>query len=134
MVKKQKDKMIDEKKNKAFEEAATAEAPKKMKSAEKQQNFVKEEQDKMDFYVDPYGQMTINRIDTPLGKLAQRIIQAKIDIRRLEEQMVEDEDVLMKEMKNMKPKAVSKIKVLGHQLVYQEARTTAAKLIIKDLE
>jgi hypothetical protein len=94
-----------------------------------QQTFIKP--DDRDFYIDPYGQMTINKIDTPLGKLAQRIIQGQLDTRRIEEQMTEDEDVMMKEMKKQK---VQKIKVLGHQLVYQEAKTACAKLVIKDLE
>jgi len=103
--------------------------PAKGKPSEKQDSFIKN--DDKPFYIDPYGQMTINKIDTPIGKLAQRIIQAQLDIRRLEEQMTEDEDVMMKEMKTQK---VTKITVLGHRLVYQEAKTTAAKLIVKDLD
>lgn len=94
-----------------------------------QQTFIKD--DDKPFYIDPYGQMTINKIDTPLGKLAQRIIQAELDMRRLEEQMTEDEDVMMKEMKKDK---VNKIRVLGHTIIYQPSRTTNEKLIIKDLE
>lgn len=96
---------------------------------DKQQTFIKD--DDKDFYIDPYGQMTINKIDTPLGKLAQRIIQGSLDIRRIEVQMTEDEDVMMKEMKKQK---VTKITVLGHRIDYQEAKTTNPKLIIKDLE
>jgi hypothetical protein len=93
-----------------------------------------------DFYVDPSGQMTINKIDTPMGKLAQRIIRADIEInkitsecdRQIEKIMrerSEDEEVMMSEMKKLGSK---KITVLGKVIVYKLGKPTHDCLEIKD--
>ena len=83
------------------------------------------------FTMDPMGQITLKDLDTPLGKLAKGIVMAQKKIRELEDQLVDDNDVMMKEMKRLDKKVIV---VLGYQMEYQAPKTSNAKLIVKELQ
>lgn len=100
---------------------------KKMTDDSTQQKFVKE--DDAPYYMDPHGQMTINKIDSPLGKLAQKLISAEMAVENAKEVF---EDVCTEMMKEMQTDRIKKIKVLGRSIVYQDAKMTEPKIIIKD--
>jgi acetate kinase len=91
---------------------------------EKQSTFGNED----DFYIDPYGQMTINKIDSPIGLKCQELITAEMKVNDAKEAF---ENCANEFMKVMQEHGLKKITVLGKKVVYQEPKLSEAKVVIK---
>ena len=96
---------------------------KKVKAVdEKQQQFGSPD----DFYLDPYGQMTINKIDSPIGLLCQDVIRAEMEVAKAQEAL---EAMVKSFMKMMKDKGLKKITVLGARKLFSKLKATNKPLI-----
>jgi len=98
---------------------------KKNKAADPRQNTFGNEDD---FYIDPYGQMTINRIDSPIGLKCQVLIAAEMNVVSAKEKF---EACANDFMEAMQEHGLKKITVLGKKIVYQEPKLSEAKVVIK---
>lgn len=81
-----------------------------------------------DFYLDPYGQLTINKIDSPIGLQCQDLIRAEMEIEKAQARFDGLVEALMKVMQE---RGLSKIAVLGKTIIYKEPRLSEAKIVIK---
>ena len=84
-----------------------------------------------DFYIDPYGQMTINKIDSPIGLKCQELIAAEMKVEEAKEELDFCCNTFMKMMQEY---GLKKITVLGKKVIYQEPKLSEAKLVIKGNE
>lgn len=91
---------------------------------DRQQTFGNED----DFYLDPHGQMTINRIDSPIGLKCQELIKAEMKVEEAREEL---EFCRKTFAKLMHDNNLKKITVLGKKVLYKEAKLTEAKIVIK---
>jgi hypothetical protein len=91
---------------------------------EKQQTFGDDD----DFYIDPHGQMTINRIDSPIGLKVQELMKAEMGVEKAKEEF---DFCCVTMMKQMQAHGLKKITVLGKKVLYQEPKLSEAKIVIK---
>ena len=81
-----------------------------------------------DFYLDPYGQLTINNIDSLIGLQCQDIIKAELELKKAQDTL----DVQLAEvMKVMQERGLNKITVLGKTIIYKEPKLSEPKIVIK---
>ena len=81
------------------------------------------------FYLDPYGQLTIKGIDSPIGLECQEIIKANMAVIDSQSKL---DGLLEKFMKTMQERGLSKITVLGKTIIYKEPRLSDPKVVVKD--
>lgn len=81
-----------------------------------------------DFYLDPYGQLTINNIDSLIGIECQSIIAAEMAVEKSKQIL---DDMLAKIMVTMQERGLTKITVLGKTIIYKEPKLSEPKVIIK---
>lgn len=81
-----------------------------------------------DFYLDPFGQLTINNVDSPIGLQCQEIIKAEMEIQKAKDVF---DGLVNGFMETMQERGLTKITVLGKTIIYKEAKLSDPKIVIK---
>lgn len=81
------------------------------------------------FYLDPYGQLTIKGTDSPIGLECQEIIKANMAVIAAQTEL---DQRLEKFMKTMQERGLTKVCVLGKTIIYKEPKLSDPKVVVRD--